>query len=105
MRATRNSMADRSDPMVAVRNDIAAIRKDVTALVGNRMGAVSDAVLGHISDVRAEARNLVGKAKKTVGAAHEQLSEAAGARPLTTIAVSALAGIVGAKVLGWMMRR
>jgi hypothetical protein len=37
--------------------------------------------------------------------AHRQLSRTAAERPLTTIAVAAVAGIVSAKVLGWMLRR
>lgn len=106
MRATRNSTLERtSDPMVALRNDVAAIKKDLTSLVGNRVGAVGDAVVSSLNGASTEARHLMRRAKKTAGAAHDQLSGAAAARPLTTIAVSAAAGILGAKILGWMMRR
>ncbi len=106
MRATRNSTVDRhGDPLVALRGDIAAIKKDLTSLVGSRIGAVGEAVVERMNGTNESARKLVARARKSAGAAHDRLGDAAGARPLTTIAVAAVAGIVGAKVLGWMMRR
>jgi hypothetical protein len=106
MKATRDSTGGRmADPMEALRDDIAVIRKDISSLVNRRVGAVGDAVLGTLHGAGESARHLAARSKQAAGAAHERLSEAAGSRPLTTIVVAAAAGIIGAKALGWMWRR
>jgi ElaB/YqjD/DUF883 family membrane-anchored ribosome-binding protein len=95
----------RTDPVEALRQDIAAIRRDMAAIVANRAGAVGDSVKAHLNGATSQARYVAEQAKHAAGAAHERLRDATGARPLTTIAVSATAGIVGIKLLSWMLRR
>ena len=106
MRATSRRTAERhQDPLTSLQHDITAIKNDLTALVGSRAGFVRDAMKAHLNGVSTEAKHMAGRARNAAGAAHERLGEAARARPLTTIAVSAAAGIIGAKILGLMFSR
>ena len=76
-----------------IKDDIATIKRDLAALFGERMGDMSD-----------RTKELLRDGAERAKAVHEQVGTFAGNRPMTTIVMSALAGAVGVKVLGWMFR-
>lgn len=82
------------DPIDALHNDIAALRRDFTALIGGRMGAVSE-----------RTREMVDHTRERADEAHQALSKRAGERPLTTILLAAAAGAVASRVAVWMLKR
>ena len=105
MRATRNSGGRLADPVDSLRDDIAAIKRDIAAIVESRASAVGDAVTQTFNGMRRSGSRLAASTRRTARHAHERLGRTAGARPLTTIAVAAVAGVISVKVLGWMWRR
>jgi len=84
----------RADSMNTLRSDVATVVKDVTNLVG-----------GRLSDASTKARDLIDGTRDRAAAAHERIAEFAGQRPLTTIAVSAVAGVVALKLFSLMRGR
>ena len=105
MRATRNSGGRLADPVDALRDDIAAIKRDIAGIIESRASAMGDAVSQTLNGMRRGGTRLAASTRRSARVAHERLGKTAGARPLTTIAVAAVAGIVSFKVLGWMWRR
>jgi hypothetical protein len=94
MRNTRTSKNGTAEPVDALIADVAAIKRDLTNLISQRVDAVSG-----------RTRELVDETAERARAVHERIGETAHARPLTTILVAALAGAVGVKLVGWMFRR
>lgn len=83
-----------ADSMNTLRSDVATVVKDVTNLVG-----------GRFNDASNKARDIIDGTRERAAAAHERISEFAGQRPLTTIAVSAVAGVVVLKIFSLMRGR
>lgn len=77
-----------------LRSDVATVVKDVTNLVG-----------GRFNDASNKAREIIDDTKERAAAVHERVGEFAGRRPLTTIAVSAVAGVVALKLFALMRGR
>lgn len=107
MKATRNhsNHVRVADPMEALQSDISDLKRDLGALINGRMHAVGDAVSQTVDAATENAKQLAAQSKKAANAMHRSLGKAAGTRPLTTIAIAAAGGIVGAKMLGWLWRR
>lgn len=96
MRHTTNSKRSHAnaDSINTLRSDVATVVKDVTNLVG-----------GRLNDCSNKAREIIDGTRDRATAAHERIAEFAGQRPLTTIAVSAVAGVVALKILSMMRGR
>jgi len=96
MRQTMNHKRGQAtaDPVTTLRTDVATVMKDVTNLVGSQLGAASRRTSAIIEGTRDRAL-----------AAHERVAAFAGERPLTTIAISAIAGAVAWKAIGLMRSR
>ncbi len=101
-RATAKKSAD---PVAVLTSDIAAIKRDISHLIGAGAGAVTGKARETMSRLGEEAQELAGQAKERYEEAHETLAKTAAARPVATIAVSVAAGMILGKVLGMMMRR
>ena len=82
-----------ADPVDQLRDDIAAFRKDLMAVLG-----------GGLSSAGSKMRNLADETKKHAEDAHKSIAHVAGTRPLTTIASALAAGFVLAHVLRWTGR-
>lgn len=94
MRAVSNGRARKRDRVRVLTDDIAAIRRDLAALIGEGADtAVS------------RARDTAELAKEQLQGAYSVLSRTTARRPVTTIAVSMVAGIAAVKLLGWALRR
>lgn len=91
---TKRGHAAAADTMTNLRSDVATVVKDVTDLVGSRFDAASN-----------RTRALIDGTRDRAVAAHERIAEFAGERPLTTIAISAAAGVVALKVIGLLRGR
>jgi hypothetical protein len=95
MRTFANGSHSRhADPVESLRRDLGAIKRDVSSLVGGGWGAASD-----------RTKELLDQTRERAGEVHKKLGEAAAARPLTTIALAAAGGAIGAKIVGLMLRR
>jgi ElaB/YqjD/DUF883 family membrane-anchored ribosome-binding protein len=94
-----------ADPVSMLSSDIAAIRRDITNLVGAGTATVSAKARETAEHLGDEAKRLAGQAKEQYDVAHEHLSETAAKRPVTTIVVSMAAGMVVGKLLSWALRR
>lgn len=94
MRTSGNSHTRHADPLDLLRRDIAAIKHDLSVLVNRRLSAASD-----------RTRELLDESKHRAMTVHKQLAKAVSQRPITTIAVASVVGMVGAKILGFMLRR
>lgn len=82
------------EPVDALMNDVAAIKRDLGNLLAQRVEAVSD-----------RTREVMDHTVESAKAVRDRVGETASARPFTTMLVAAAAGAVGIKVLGWMFRR
>lgn len=107
MRHTNSDRAQarKGDPVTTLSSDIAAIRRDISHLIGNGADNVSARAKETVSRLTEEARHVADQAREQYDVAHEKLSETAASRPVTTILVSMAAGMVIGKLLGWAMRR
>lgn len=94
MRSNNHHRRGRTNSSTALKEDMATVVRDLRGLVNDGLEAA-----------RTRTHEAVDTAKERAVAARERLGEIAGERPLTTIAVSAVAGVVAFKMLGWMMRR
>ncbi|HLO41470.1 MAG TPA: hypothetical protein VK176_10635 [Phycisphaerales bacterium] len=94
-----------ADPVSNLTSDIAAIRRDISNLIGTGAGTVSAKARETAAHLGEEAKRLAGDAKERYDVAHEQLAEATARRPVTTIVVSMAAGMVVGKMLSWALRR
>lgn len=106
MKAMNNGTRNRSkDSIDVLRGDIAAIKSDIASLVEERLERLG----AHARDTMTAASDGVHSAARfasdRAGTAHKQLRKTAGTRPLTTIAVAAAAGALGAGILGWMRQK
>lgn len=100
--------AAETDPLEALRADLAALRKDFTAM--NHEHGFSLGRLGHsahemFNGVTSNVKDLAGKAKAGADIAHRQVTGMAKSRPLTTIAVALAVGMIGGHLLGKFTRR
>ena len=106
MRAANSTRRTRfADPMTDIRDDLVAIRKDIGALVGMRVGAATDQARRAFRHATDGARDLAAQARDGAAWAHRELGRTASKRPLTTLAAAAIAGAVCAKLIGWYLRR
>ena len=94
-----------SDPMALLRNDIAALKDDLTSLAAGQIDAANNRAKKAVKRMGRSGKMFIDRGRKQALAAHRQLGDAAGAHPVRTIIVAALVGAVGIKVLGWMWRR
>lgn len=95
----------KADPVSMLSSDIAAIRRDISNLVGAGTATVSAKARETAEHLGEEAKRLAGQAKEQYDVAHEHLAETAAKRPVTTIVVSMAAGMVVGKMLSWALRR
>ncbi len=95
----------KSDPISMLTGDIAAIKRDVAQLIGHGAGNVSARARQAVSDLSDHAKDVAQQTRERYDEAHESLSQIAASRPVTTIAVSLLAGMVMGKALSWAFRR
>lgn len=107
MRTSNNGHARRvaADPIDVLTRDIAAIKRDITQLIGEGAGNVKYRAREAASRVQDEAVHVAEQAKEQYDVAHEALAKNTAARPVTTIIVALAAGAVIGKLAGWMMRR
>ncbi len=83
-----------ADPIDALHDDIAALRRDFGALINGRMGAVSE-----------KTRELVDQTRERADDAHKALAKRASERPISTILMAAAAGAVASRLAIWMLKR
>lgn len=105
MKTVSNGRARITDPVDLLRDDMSAIKRDLAALVTGRVNAIGSHTRETLDRVGSNVKAMTDQAKNKAEKMHGKLGEATGARPLTTIAVAAVAGVVGAKLIGWMWRR
>jgi ElaB/YqjD/DUF883 family membrane-anchored ribosome-binding protein len=94
MRHANNVRHRSPDTVEVLKEDIATIRRDLAALLGEKVSRVSD-----------RTRELMEETSERARVVHQRVGEFAGERPITTIAMAAVAGALGFKILGWMFRR
>lgn len=87
-----------ADPLGALRDDIFAIKQDLTQLLNGRFTEMSDATKETISKASTAAKD---KAKDV----HQGLSKAAAERPLTYLATALVVGALSVKIAGWFSSR
>lgn len=83
-----------ANPMDLVHEDIAAIKRDLAAVVDGRLSSLGD-----------RTKEVVSQAKDGAIAKHRQLGKFAGTRPITTIVFATAAGAAAATLVGWLGRR
>jgi ElaB/YqjD/DUF883 family membrane-anchored ribosome-binding protein len=106
MKAMHNGTRTRSkDSLDVLRGDIAAIRSDIASLVEERLERIGTRARDTISAASDGVHTATKFATDRAESAHKQLRSAAGSRPLTTIAIAAAAGAMGATILGWMRHK
>lgn len=91
---SNNGRARASGPLHSVRADIAALKRDLGGLLAEGVGAAGEGTTRALSAARQGAGRL-----------HGRLADLTSNRPLTTIAVSAVAGAVVFRAIGWLIRR
>ncbi|MCC6678564.1 MAG: hypothetical protein IT436_15630 [Phycisphaerales bacterium] len=82
------------DPVRVLAGDVAAIKRDI----GNLISAGAESTTAKAKETAAMARQQIEDARSALG-------RSAARRPVATIAVSMVAGMAAAKLLGWAMRR
>lgn len=106
MRTTHNGMKTRdADPVEALRDDLAALRKDVASLVNHGisgMGVQTRRTLHRAGDA---VRGLAEQGRTQAGHVHERLADAAASKPLTLIGIALAAGALAAVAAGMCARR
>jgi ElaB/YqjD/DUF883 family membrane-anchored ribosome-binding protein len=106
MKAIHNGSRTRNkDPLDLVRDDIAAIRSDLASLVGDRLATLQGRAKDTLSAASDGIHSAADFARDRAESAHKQLGQAAGSHPLTTIAIAAAVGAIGAGILGWLRHR
>lgn len=105
MKHINGSRSKASDPIDMVRDDIAAIKKDLAAVLSGHISSVGDRAKEVVARAGDGASEVVQSAKEHAVDTHERLGSFAGARPLTTIAIASAAGAAAATLMGWWSRR
>lgn len=95
---THSRVAHSDDPIEALKEDFASLRRDFTALV-------SESATEKMDQASQALKGVVKQTSKQAGAVHKQLSKTAAERPVATILVAAAVGAIGVKALSWMLRR
>lgn len=102
MKASVNGRRGRDeDPVEVLRADLAALRKDLSDVTSSGVNRAKEMIQGATDGISGIAES----AKETAGESHKKLSDFAGTRPLTTIALAMVAGAVGSKLLSWRYSR
>lgn len=99
MKAATNHRVNKQAPIAAIKADLAALRDDVSNL------ASADTARSILDDAKGRFQDITTEAKKRAGVYHKQLGEVAGEHPVKTVLISAAAGALAIKLLGWMLRR
>lgn len=100
-----NGRGKKGDPVATLSGDVAAIKRDISHLIGLGAGNVSAKARETASRLGEDARHIAQQAREQYDSAHETLAETTGKRPVATILVSVAAGMIIGKVLGWAMSR
>jgi len=102
MKASVNGRRGREeDPVEVLRADLAALRKDLGDVTSSGVNKAKELIQGATDGISGMAES----AKETAGESHKKLSDFAGSRPLTTIALAMVAGAIGTKLIGWRYGR
>ena len=106
MRTANNGARARgNDTLGPIKDDIAALKADLSSLVGGRLDALRDGAHMAAKGAGETGSELFDGGKRRAIAMHRRLGDAAGAHPIKTVVIAAAAGVIGVKVLGWIWRR
>lgn len=98
---SNESVADTArESMETLRDDIAVLRTDVAQIMKDMAASGYRAVKGKVAGAGEMAGEYASAAKEKAGEMHERLSEQAGQRPLTYLALAFAAGAIASRLLG-----
>lgn len=93
------------DPVESLREDLAALREDIASLASNGVHRAGDYTRETLNSAAQGVQDVSDAARRKAEEAQEKISEIASERPLTTVAIVLVAGVLIGKVMGWMSRR
>lgn len=96
-----NARREADDSMQTLREDIDAIRKDIGSILKKGLKG-TDGLQKTISHAGHRLGDFADEAKDRAEHMHRQVSQMASERPVTTIAIAVLAGMIGGKLIAWM---